>query len=265
MDREQRRDRFTRIAGQFAGFEAYDQNGEKIGDVDDLFVDEDVNYEYVGLKMGSAGSRSTLIPWRLATLDNERKRIEVSDSKDHLTEAPTLDNNEEITLGLEEQVYSHFGLQDATTSEAKEAYADYSSDTDEKRVDLVAGEHRETVDASPADTATTESTVETGDRFTMVEGRFPGYEVYDQNGDQIGSLQRLYVDENDQPHYLAVKRDILAMNVELVPFEIATVDEANERIEVKTDKGRVENGPTFYEAQEITPEYEAELRSHYGL
>lgn len=106
---------------------------------------------------------------------------------------------------------------------------------------------------------------ERGDRFTEVESRFPSYEVRDRDGEKIGTVQRLYVDESGEPRYIAVKRDVLAMNVEIIPFDIATVDEANERIEVDTDKDHAKDGPTFYEAQPITSDYERALRSHYGL
>jgi len=59
---EERSDRFMAIEDRFAGYEVYDQAGEKIGKVDDLFVDESDQPEYVGVKMGFLGTRSTLIP-----------------------------------------------------------------------------------------------------------------------------------------------------------------------------------------------------------
>ena len=40
MEREERSDRFTSIEDRYAGYEVYDQAGEKIGKVDELFVDE---------------------------------------------------------------------------------------------------------------------------------------------------------------------------------------------------------------------------------
>jgi Lhr-like helicase len=49
---EERTDRFTAIEDRFAGYEVYDQAGSKIGKVDDLFVDESDNPEYIGVKMG---------------------------------------------------------------------------------------------------------------------------------------------------------------------------------------------------------------------
>ena len=36
---EERSDRFTALEERFAGYTVYDQNYEKIGKVDDLFVD----------------------------------------------------------------------------------------------------------------------------------------------------------------------------------------------------------------------------------
>ena len=36
------------------------------------------------------------------------------------------------------------------------------------------------------------------DRFTAVEDRFAGYEVYDQSGSKIGKIDAPFVDESDQ-------------------------------------------------------------------
>jgi hypothetical protein len=58
MYREERSDRFTAIEDRFAGYAVYDRNDEKIGKVDDLFVDEQDNPEYIGVKMGFLGTRS---------------------------------------------------------------------------------------------------------------------------------------------------------------------------------------------------------------
>ena len=40
MEREERSDRFSALEDRFADYTVYDQAGEKIGKVDDLFVDE---------------------------------------------------------------------------------------------------------------------------------------------------------------------------------------------------------------------------------
>src|SRR5436305_5985439 len=95
---------------RYAGYDGYDRDGEKIGKVDDLLVDEHDVPEYIGVKMGFLGMKSTLIPMDLANVDEERRRIKVSVDKTTAKEGPAFDDDEEITPGYEEQVCSHYGL-----------------------------------------------------------------------------------------------------------------------------------------------------------
>src|SRR5919106_1773710 len=95
---EERSDRFTAIEDQYAGFAVYDQVGEKIGKVDDLFVDESDQPEYIGVKMGFLGTSSTLIPWDVVSnADDEGRRIELSVDKDTAKSGPAFDDDREIT------------------------------------------------------------------------------------------------------------------------------------------------------------------------
>src|SRR5215217_3584798 len=110
MEREQRGDRFTAIEDLYAGYEVYDRDGEKIGKVDDLFVDEHDNPEYVGVKTGFFGLRSTLIPWEMLRVNEERRVLEVQETKDRVKDAPNVNDDEEITPEYEREVHSHFGL-----------------------------------------------------------------------------------------------------------------------------------------------------------
>src|SRR5919199_5930339 len=126
MEREHRSDRFTAIEDQYAGYEVFDQVGEKIGKVDDLFVDEHDQPEYLGVKMGFLGTRSTLIPWELVRVDEGDHRIETSVDKAPAKDGPAFDDDEDITADYEERVYSHYGLQRAQTgSEQRGGYGEY--------------------------------------------------------------------------------------------------------------------------------------------
>ena len=53
---EGRSDRFTAVEDQYAGYTVYDPDGDKIGKVDDLFLDENDQPEYLGVKMGFLGT-----------------------------------------------------------------------------------------------------------------------------------------------------------------------------------------------------------------
>jgi uncharacterized protein (TIGR02271 family) len=122
---EERSDRFTALEERFAGYTVYDQNYEKIGKVDDLFVDENDQPEYIGVKMGFLGTSSTLIPMQIARVNDERQLIEVSAEKDTVKNSPTFDDDREITPEHENEVYSYYGLQAAQGSEERGAYGDY--------------------------------------------------------------------------------------------------------------------------------------------
>ena len=110
MEGEERSDRFTAVEDQFAGYTVYDQHYEKIGKVDDLFVDESDQPEYVGVKMGFLGMSSTLIPMDMVRVNDERQLVEVSADKDTVKSGPAFDDDREITPEFENQVYSYYGL-----------------------------------------------------------------------------------------------------------------------------------------------------------
>ena len=133
---EERNDRFTAIEDRFAGYEVYDRSGEKIGKVDDLFVDENDNPEYIGVKIGFLGTSSTLIPMDLVTVDESAGRLDVATDKETAKNGPAFDDDREITPDYENQVYSYYGLQRSETSAEPAAYGAYTRETtdDELRV-----------------------------------------------------------------------------------------------------------------------------------
>jgi uncharacterized protein (TIGR02271 family) len=122
MEREQRTDRLTALEDRFAGYEVYDPNGEKIGRVDDLFVDENDHPEYIGVKMGFLGTSSTLIPVDIATIDGGRGFVEVSQPKSVVKDGPAFDDAREVTPEYEEQVRSYYGLEGIEASEKQGGY-----------------------------------------------------------------------------------------------------------------------------------------------
>ena len=126
MDREERTDRFSGIEERFAGYEAYDPDGDLIGKVDALFVDEADQPEYVGVKMGVLGTRTTLIPWELLVVHEEDRRLVVAADDAHVKDGPTFDDDREITPAFEDEVYSYYGLRrTGRTTEGRGAYGTY--------------------------------------------------------------------------------------------------------------------------------------------
>jgi len=131
-------------AEAYKDYTVYDQHYEKVGKVDDLFVDENDQPEYIGVKMGFLGTRSTLIPWEVATVDENDRRIEVSVDKAQAKEGPSFNDDEDITPEYEEQVYSHYGLQRTHTGgEQRGAYGEYYGDDDQDEAGKVGPGMRE--------------------------------------------------------------------------------------------------------------------------
>ena len=127
---EERSDRFTAVEDRFAGYEVYDQSGSKIGKIDDLFVDENDQPEYIGVKMGFLGTSSTLIPWQaVSSTDDEGHHVTVATDKETAKNGPAFDDDREITPEFEQQVYSYYGLSSSSGAEGSgSSYGSYYSD-----------------------------------------------------------------------------------------------------------------------------------------
>jgi uncharacterized protein (TIGR02271 family) len=125
---EERGDRFTAVEDEYSGYTVRDLNGEKIGKVDDLFLDENDHPEYFGVKTGFLGTRSTLIPVDVTTIDNERGFIEVSQPKQEVKDGPSFDDDREITPEYENEVRSYYGLSAKDGNEQSGRYGKYYGD-----------------------------------------------------------------------------------------------------------------------------------------
>jgi len=104
------------------------------------------------------------------------------------------------------------------------------------------------------------------DRFATLEERFSGYEVHDSTGENIGEVDLILVDESGRPEYVGMKTGRAGSRFPLIPLEAVRVDEGRRVIEVPPlSKGRVEDGPSYDDGQQITPEFEQEVRRYYDL
>jgi uncharacterized protein (TIGR02271 family) len=95
---------------RYANYGIFDQHGERIGPLSDLFVDENDEPEYVGVEMGLAGNRSVLVPVEAITVDDRQRRLVVSHPRSLVETAPSLGYEDEVTPELERQARVHYGL-----------------------------------------------------------------------------------------------------------------------------------------------------------
>ena len=138
------------LGTDFADYSVYDTYYEKIGKVDDLFVDGNDQPRYIGVKMGFLGTRSTLIPVELARVNDGRRLVELAVGKDAVEEGPTFSDDREITPEFEQRVLNYYGVENyametAQSREGREAYGAAYPDSipdsiSNDRVELWSGE-----------------------------------------------------------------------------------------------------------------------------
>ena len=151
-DEQRRRDRSTPIEDLYSEYTVYDMHYEKIGKIDDLFVDEDDNPEYVGVKMGLLSTRTTLIPVDIVRVNDWRQLVEVAADKETVKNGPTFSDDREITSEFERQVLDYYRVESRQASANREAYgAYYPETTGEELIDSRPGERMEATTSDVTD------------------------------------------------------------------------------------------------------------------
>lgn len=147
-------ERLRELEEKYEGYKVYDNNGDKIGKVDDLFIDESDREEYIGVKMGLFGTKSTLIPMDIVRVNESDRTIEVSESKDRVKDAPNFSDDDDITPEYEERIRSHFGLQSLGGTSSRGSYSGYGSGAAGAGAGVGATRDRDTDDRDTDDRGT---------------------------------------------------------------------------------------------------------------
>src|SRR5215210_5783544 len=102
---------------ELRGAPVYDSAGERIGEVEELFYDEQTNQpEWIGIGTGFFGTKRVLVPVQGASPSEDG--VSVPYSKDQVKGSPDIDADE-ISQETERELYSYYGLQ----------YSEQESDT----------------------------------------------------------------------------------------------------------------------------------------
>ena len=109
MGGEERGDRFQELEEAYKDYTVYDQHYEKVGKVDDLFVDESDQPEYIDVKTGFLGMKSTAIPIDLVWVNDRGSLIEVVADKETIRSGPASDEDAEITPEHQSRIYGYYG------------------------------------------------------------------------------------------------------------------------------------------------------------
>jgi uncharacterized protein (TIGR02271 family) len=91
-----------------------------------------------------------------------------------------------------------------------------------------------------------------------------GSEVQGSDGDKIGKVGQLYLDDQtNQPAWITVNTGLLGTNESFVPVQDASF--SGDHVTVPFDKTKVKDAPQVATDGHISPEEEQELYRYYGL
>jgi uncharacterized protein (TIGR02271 family) len=91
------------------GQNVYAADGDKIGSVEELYVDDQTGRpEWLGIGTGMLGTKRVLVP--VVGLEQSDDGFRVPYSKDQVKETPEIDGDE-ISQETESRLYSHYGLE----------------------------------------------------------------------------------------------------------------------------------------------------------
>jgi stress response protein YsnF len=96
---------------------------------------------------------------------------------------------------------------------------------------------------------------------TALEWR--GRTVVDRDGDKIGKLEELYLDESDRPAWGAVTTGLFGRRQSFVP--LSDLRAAGDDLQVPYEKDRVKDAPNVDPDEQLSGEEEERLHRHYGM
>lgn len=92
---------------------AYDNNGDKLGDVNEVFVDDDSGQPtFVDINHGLFGMGNSLVPLRGHSIDGNN--LTLAFPKDRIKDAPDFDTDKPLTPDQQTEIYEHYGISGAS-------------------------------------------------------------------------------------------------------------------------------------------------------
>ncbi|MFC5172077.1 PRC and DUF2382 domain-containing protein [Streptomyces mutomycini] len=96
-------------SGELDGLTVYDSDGEKVGTVGRVYVDDDTGKpDWITCKTGMFGMKESFVP--LAGARRVGSDLHISHPKDRVKEAPRVDADAHLSVSEEEELYRHYGM-----------------------------------------------------------------------------------------------------------------------------------------------------------
>lgn len=94
---------------EWRGKSLLDRDGDKIGKLEDVYVDTDTDEQLFGtVKEGMVGKHLTFVPLQGVTASPDHLQVTVS--KKEVKDAPNMDTDGELSQAEEAELFSHYGI-----------------------------------------------------------------------------------------------------------------------------------------------------------
>ena len=183
---------------RYADYEVYDQHGQRIGPISDLFVDDTDEPEYVGVEPGTITDRSVLVPAEVITIDDGLRRMVVSRPITVVETAPSLGYDDEVNPDFERRVRLHYALPIAGKTE---------------------GTATPIVPAEPVETGSAETVSGVAGREDEVRVRRSEEEILVGRREREAGTMRIRKRVRTEIEHLEVPKKRVEVTVERVPVE----------------------------------------------
>jgi len=117
----------TQAPNQVFGYDVLDADGNRIGTVDNVWVDDATNQlEFIGVKTGWLFGHTHLIPTADAQFGDQSITVPYPESQ--IKDAPSFPADQELSPDNESEIYDYYGL-DRSTAPSPTGLSDGTSDT----------------------------------------------------------------------------------------------------------------------------------------
>lgn len=119
---------------------AYDNNGDKVGDVNEVFVDDSSGQPtFVDVNHGLFGMGNSLVPLRGHSLDGDN--LTLAYAKERIKGAPDFDADKPLTPEQQTEIYQHYGVSESSHVDGYTgtSHTDASADTTAEQSHLDGG------------------------------------------------------------------------------------------------------------------------------
>lgn len=93
------------------GYDVIDKSGNKIGTVNNLWVDQNHQPEFIGVKTGWLSGKNHVVSVHTADMNHKSRIIRLPFSEDKIKNAPSFDADADLSDTDDQQVYRYYDLQ----------------------------------------------------------------------------------------------------------------------------------------------------------